>query len=252
MCTLAIYLQAFEEWPVVIGANRDEFFSRPALGPQCLGDKPRIVGGRDLSAGGTWLGINEHGLIAGLLNRSDRRAADPKRRSRGLLCLDVLQSATLGQARELAARVRADQYNPFNLLAASRDGAFVAYTRGAQIESVELTPGFHLLTNQDVDDFECPKISRGYNRFAALLQVPGFAADPPGHHRELGQLLADHSSDQDSRAGHPTAICVHRPGYGTRSSSLIFLPRRAGADALHFFAPGPPCVTPYARVAITP
>src|ERR1700682_1686246 len=69
MCTLAIYFRVFGDYPVVVAANRDEFLNRPALPPTELGDRPRIIGGKDLRAKGTWLGINEHGLIVGLLNR---------------------------------------------------------------------------------------------------------------------------------------------------------------------------------------
>ena len=69
MCTLAIYFRVFPDYPVVVAANRDEYLDRAALPPTSLGERPRIIGGKDLRAIGTWLGINEHGLVAGLLNR---------------------------------------------------------------------------------------------------------------------------------------------------------------------------------------
>src|SRR5437870_4054608 len=99
MCTLAIYFQTFPDYPVVIAANRDEYLERPAVPPTNLCDHPRIVGGKDLRANGTWLGINEYGLVAGLLNRRNGEAEnDPNLRSRGLLCLDVLKHRSAAEA----------------------------------------------------------------------------------------------------------------------------------------------------------
>src|SRR5712671_682630 len=211
MCTLAIYFRMFGDYPVVVAANRDEFLERPALPPTALGDRPRIIGGQDLRAKGTWLGINEHGLIVGLLNRrfAETRPNDDKLRSRGLLCLDALQHTSAASALQYVERQRARDYNGFNLLMASRDEAFVAYNRGGEIEVVKLTPGMHLLTNADVDDFECPRISRSYSRFAELGQREDFAADPVGRRAELAALLADHSTQLDARTGRPNSLCLH-------------------------------------------
>ncbi len=244
MCTLAIYFRVFRDYPVVLGANRDEYFARPAAAPQLLAERPRVIGGKDLKAGGTWLGINQHGVIAGLLNRHAPGGPDPARRSRGLLCLDALRCATVANAIDLVGRENGADYNPFNLLIVSRDEAAVAYNRRDVIETVRLEPGFHLLTNLDVDDFECPKISRAYDQFAALADDREFAADPVGQREHLRRLLADHATQLDSRSPAPNAICLHLDGYGTRSSSMIFFDAD-GPRAAHFFAPGPPCVTGY-------
>src|SRR5260370_33472646 len=99
-------------------------------------------------------------------------------RSRGLLCLDVLRYATAAEAARFVERQRGTDYNPFNLLIASREQTFVAHNRGDKIELVELKPGLHLLTNLDVDDFECPRISRSFSRFAQLAEREDFARDP--------------------------------------------------------------------------
>jgi uncharacterized protein with NRDE domain len=251
MCTLAIYFRVFADYPVVVAANRDEYLNRAALAPTVLGDRPRIIGGKDLRANGTWLGINEHGLVAGLLNRgvAQNGPNDPNLRSRGLLSLDALQHSSAEEAARFVARQRARDYNAFNLLLASREAAFVAYNRGGQIEIVKLTPGMHLLTNADVDDFECPRISRSYGRFAELARSADFARDPVGRRADLAALLADHSTQLDARTGRPNSLCLHLGDYGTRSSSLIFM-RRDSTAVEHFFAAGPPCTTAYEPAAI--
>ena len=251
MCTLAIYFQATADYPVVIAANRDEFLNRPADNPTTLFLSPHIVGGKDLKAGGTWLGMNEHGLVAGLLNRRAENGANEEARSRGLLTFDALKRSCAAEAAAFASREKASNYNPFNLLLASRDAAFVAYNRvGAEaIEIVPLQPGLHLLSNLDVNDLECPKISASYAKFAALGESEAFHRDPLSCRKELGALLADHNTQLDPRSGRPNALCLHLDNYGTRCSSMIFIGKAPG-DVHHFFAPGPPCSTDYAPAIV--
>ncbi len=236
MCTLAIYFQATRDCPVVIAANRDEFLERPAGDPTVLLEQPHVVGGKDLRAGGTWLGISEYGMVAGLLNRRAEDGGNPKARSRGLLCLDALRRRTAAEAAEFAAHERGSDYNPFNLLMVSRTEAFVAYNRGASIEVVALKPGLHLLSNLDVDDFECPKISASYGKFAELGRRADFQCDPIGQRAALGALLADHNTQLDARSGRPNALCLHLENYGTRSSSLIFMRSDKSGDCALFCA----------------
>jgi uncharacterized protein with NRDE domain len=262
MCTLAIYYKTFADYPVVIAANRDEYLARAALPPTTLAENPHIIGGKDLRAGGTWLGINQHGLVAGLLNRRNgTQDNDPGLLSRGLLCLEALRHASASEAARFVERQRGADYNPFNLLIASREETFVAYNRFGAIEVVSLLPGPHLLTNLNLDDFECPRIRRSYGRFAELGAREDFARDPVAMRAELSGLLADHSTQLDPRSGRPNSLCLHLSAplpergytaygdYGTRSSSLIFIGR--GGRVEHFFAAGPPCISSY-EAAITP
>jgi uncharacterized protein with NRDE domain len=245
MCTLAIYFKAVADYPVIVAANRDEYLARPALPPTTLLERPHIVGGKDLRANGTWLGINEHGMVAGLLNRRNGQAEnDPALRSRGLLCLDALRCASAAEAARFVGGEGGRDYNPFNLLIASRDEAFVAYNRWGQIDVVNLTPGVHLLTNLDVDDFECPRISRSRKHFEELGSRADFVRDPLACRGELHHLLADHSTQLDPRSGRPNSLCLHLGDYGTRSSSMIFMGRDS-RQVLHFFAAGPPCTASY-------
>jgi uncharacterized protein with NRDE domain len=250
MCTLAIYFKTFADYPVVVAANRDEYLARAALPPTTLEEHPHVIGGKDLRASGTWLGINQHGLVAGLLNRRNGTAEnDANLRSRGLLCLDVLRYAKAAEAARFVERQSGADCNPFNLLIASRKEAFVAYNRFGVIEVVSLVPGLHLLTNLNVDDFECPRISRSYGKFAELGAREDFARDPVARRTELGKLLADHSTQLDDRTGRPNSLCLHLGDYGTRSSSLIFMGAEGGGVE-HFFAAGPPCTASYEHAAV--
>ena len=250
MCTLAIYFKVFSNYPVVIAANRDEFFDRPASPPIVIAHAPEVVAGKDLKAGGTWLGMNSHGLIAGLLNRRSEPSTAVALRSRGLLCLEALGFARAADAADYVARQSGSNYNYFNLLIASREQAFVAYNRNGEIELCELDPGLHLLTNLDVDDFECPKISAAFDHFAAFAYEAGRTPESLMMRQQLAQLLADHATQLDPRSGRMNSLCLHLDGYGTRSASMIFLGAKPG-QLEHFFAEGPPCSTEF-KPAIIP
>jgi len=246
MCTLALYYRALPGVPLLVAANRDEFLERPSRDPGVLCSEPWVVAGQDLSAGGTWLGLNERGMVAGVLNkRGPEAVVDPSRRSRGLLCLEVLQAANPGAARALLAAASAHDYNGFSLLVASADECFVATTRADKLDLVDLAPGVHLLTNLEINDPTCPRIAKSHRLFAALAER---GEELPVLLPELRALLSDHSTPLDPRSQHIENLCVHRGPYGTRSSTVIALP--AGAPWRYWHAPGAPCQTAYAAVAL--
>src|SRR5215470_1422902 len=249
VCTLAVFHRMFPAYPLIVAANRDEFLARPALPPGPLPELDvRAVGGRDLIAGGTWLGLAETGLVAGMLNRRGGALPDPTRRSRGLLCLELLGAAGARAAAATLRNAPQGRYNSFNLLVADREDAFVATTRndgGLRVES--LPPGLHLLTNLDVNDPTCPRIAASHQGFAAA--GAGFAADGDlaAFVARLGSVLADHATALDPRG--PGSLCLHLPAYGTRSSSVLAVSR--GDEPFGYFhADGPPCRTPLAPVQL--
>jgi uncharacterized protein with NRDE domain len=250
MCTLAIYVGQFSDLPLVVAANRDEFFTRPATPPVLLDRHPRIVGGRDLRGGGTWLGISDRGVVAGLLNR---RMAEPPlsdKRSRGLLPLAMLAAESSTAARRALDTLEADQYNAFNLLVADRESAWVAQNRDGTMHVTVLETGVHVLTNLDVNDPTCPRIARTHRLFVETARSFETSGDRRRFREALRGLLSSHTTVLDPRLPDELeALCVHAGGFGTRSSSLLFL----GADGRweHWFADGPPCRTEH-RPALAP
>jgi uncharacterized protein with NRDE domain len=248
VCTLAVYVGCFHDHPLVVAANRDEAYARPSLPPELLrSDAPRAFGGRDVTAGGTWLGINEDGLVAGLLNRQVRHPRDLACRSRGLLCLDLLACRGAEEAAARVAREPAGRYNPFNLLLADARVAFVASQAAGGAPRVErLERGLHLLTNLDVNDPRCPRIGASHAGFAAAGDAFAEERDLDALFGRLAARLADHTTALDPRG--PGALCVHGDGYGTRSSTIIV--RDAAGRSRWHHADGPPCRTPLSPVAL--
>jgi len=250
MCTLAIYFQTCERFPLAVAANRDEFFARPTSPPACIATDPWVLAGQDLTAGGTWLGINAHHLLAGLLNRRSTLPADAARRSRGRLCLDALAQTGVATAAAVVCAEPAVRYNPFNLLLASAEAACVIGNGAGAMRRTPLAPGLHLLTNLDLNDFECPRIAKSYHLFDDLQPVLRGATVPEPFLAAVREILSDHSTPLDPRELRPpNNLCVHSEHYGTRSSSVVLFDARAGHCRM-WHADGAPCGTPYREVAL--
>ncbi|MFI5397322.1 MAG: NRDE family protein [Candidatus Binatia bacterium] len=249
MCTLAIYFHTSPDFPVVVAANRDEFYDRPATPPTRLVDDPWIVAGHDVRAGGTWLGVNAHDVVAGILNRRTSRPPDPDRRSRGLLCLEALQEPSVVAACARVLRDPGNLYNPFNLLIASTDASCVIGNSSGAMVQTTLEPGLHLLTNLELNDPECPRIAKSYGLFDALRSA--LAYDTLDRFlRGLRTILSDHSTPLDPRAdGPPNNLCVHTERFGTRSSSVLLYSAREGRFRM-WHAAGAPCQTGYVEIAL--
>ena len=231
----------------MVAANRDEFVDRPAAAPRVLLHDPWVVAGQDLQAGGTWLGLNEAGLVVGVLNRRTAAGPDPTRMSRGLLCLRVLQCRTLVQAAELLGAEVGDDYNPFTMLIASRQRAVVAVPDAADIVIRPLPAGVHLLTNLEVNDPTCPRIAKSQKLFEAVGIPPASRAEEVV--AGLRTILADHSTQLDPRSlDDDNSLCIHAGAYGTRSSAVIALDAFGGARYWH--CEGPPCREEFHSVAL--
>ncbi len=127
MCTLLILRQVHPEWPLVLAANRDEFYARPATGPQVLRESPRTVGGRDLERGGTWMGVTHEGLFVGLTNQRGRRGQARTARSRGEVVLRALQAGNVEAIERYLDALPGDEFLAFNLLYGDALGVRVAY-----------------------------------------------------------------------------------------------------------------------------
>jgi uncharacterized protein with NRDE domain len=250
MCTIVVLRDLRPDWPVVIAANRDEFYAREATGPQLLCESPRAVGGRDLVSGGTWMGVTAGGFFAGVTNQRTDRGPDPSLESRGVLVTELLRTGGRAAARALLRSIDGRRYNEFNLIFGDAGGLEVGYGRAerAEIELEPVPPGLTVLPNDRLDSPEFPKV----DRVRALLDN-----DLTGPWNELAdrlrRTLADHRQPDDATLDalpQPSrfdreilrklhAICVHTDFYGTRSSTLLAL--APGRVAHYAFADGPPC-----------
>jgi uncharacterized protein with NRDE domain len=253
MCTLIAVFGVNPDLPLVVAANRDELYARPWAPPERLRDTPRVVGGRDLTQKGTWLGVTATGFFVGVTNQRTYHSGDATRLSRGQLVLDVLVEGSVEGARQRLAAIDARRYNPFNLLFGDARTLYVAYARDEERVAVEsLGPGIWVLNNDAIGSRDFPKASLAKDRVQSL------ASEPWAHlERGLEIVLGDHALPPEEDIAEPPegsaltreslralqAVCVHTPLYGTSSATILAMGPEGVRD--YRFAPGPPCVTPF-------
>lgn len=243
MCTLALAWQVFDEAPVAVAANRDEAVDRPSSPPSRRGSRRAVVAPRDEVAGGTWIGVNDAGVFAGLTNRWAEVPLEGAR-SRGLLVEDALacDSAVAG-ASCLERPIEEAAYAGFYLVIADAADAFVLEWDG-ELSVTRLDSGVHVVVNVGFDEAFRTVSSRqtaatrqaaSARRIRGTLESPA-AVSASAWLERAGDVLGDHEY----------GVCVHEDGFGTRSSSLISV----GESLSYAFADGPPCRTEYEPVAV--
>lgn len=252
MCTVVILRRPTLDWPILFAANRDEMAARPWLPPgRHWADRPNVTAGLDELAGGTWLGLNDEGVVAGILNRRDSLGPDPNLRSRGELALEALDHADAVAAADALSHLDGFNYRSFNMVIADNRDAYWLRSLGpdgdGRVEVAELDEGLSMLTSRDLNDRDSPRIRRFLPRFEAAPAPDPEAGDWAGWEA----LLADQSYEVDAGPGEAMAITSDR-GFGTLSSTLIALPAmgRDGVRPIMQFCAARPGEGRYESVAV--
>jgi uncharacterized protein with NRDE domain len=232
VCLLALLYRQAPGAGILLAANREERFDRASEPPALQPGNPAVICGTDRVAGGTWLGVNQHGVLIAVTNRpTPLPPQDP--RSRGLLCRDLLGHRTAADAATHAAGELAEgRYAGANYLCVDRESA-VVLEHGERLQTVRLEPGLHLLTNGAVNDACDPRL-----RLARQL----FEERPT---RSGADFLTTAQRVCSQRAGgQGTSIVIGTTERGTVSSTLIALADTPEASR-YLHAPGPPDRTAY-------
>jgi uncharacterized protein with NRDE domain len=220
MCLLVFAVRAHPRLPLIVAGNRDEFHARPTQAAHWWPDKPDIVGGRDLQAGGTWLAVTRDGRFAAVTNHRDAHRESAGLRSRGHLITGFLDST--GAAADYVESIDGSAYAGFNLLVS--DGRSAAYlsNRGGGLR--ELQPGIYGLSNATLDE-PWTKVTRTRSGLAELIERDNV------NESSLMRLLGDRekaSADEVETNGlsfamaHAlTAPFIVHPEYGTRCSTVM-------------------------------
>lgn len=227
MCLIVFAWRPAHALPLIVAANRDEFYDRPSLPIGHWQDAPQVVAGLDLQAGGTWMGLTEQGRFAALTNIRDPSIATGSR-SRGelparFLCGELSPEAYL---TELTGHL--EHYSGFNLLVGDRHELW--YLNSLEAEPRPLSAGVYGMSNAAMDT-PWPKLRRARSAFQDCLEAtdadtllhllsdsqPAEDADLPstGVSRELEKLLS--------------SVFIRSPDYGTRVSTVVI--RRADGSA---------------------
>ena len=225
MCTVVVLVRPTH---ILLAANRDERLDRPWDPPGAYWpDHPDTIAGRDRSAGGTWMGMNQHGLVATVLNRPGTLGPQTGKRSRGELPLMALDHPTAASAAAAIACQDAGAWRSFNMVLADRSGAIFIRAVGRGRPEIENLPhGVSMVTAHDPNDLHSPRTARHLPQFQAAEP-----ADPQDW-EAWRAILAD-------RRGAPEEQINVGPrgGFGTVCASFVSLP--ATGRPLWLFAPGP-------------
>jgi len=216
---------AQDRYPLILLANRDEFYARPTRPAGFWNDAPAVLAGRDLKRGGTWLGITRSGRWAALTNfREPSRAVFE--RSRGDIVRDYLTGDR--SARDFAAALEqcAGEYDGFNLLLGDQQATLWLSNRGG--ETRELVAGVYGLSNHLLET-PWPKVSTGKRSLASQLQgepVTDRLFEPLVDQTVYEDELPDTGVDPETEKLLSSAF-ITSPDYGTRSSTLVTVDREA-------------------------
>lgn len=227
MCLLAIQYRVVSESPILVAANREEFFDRRSTAPSIQSGKPRILCPTDQRSGGTWLGVNQHGVFVGICNR---RTMEPlgSNRSRGLLCKEVLRSVTSYKALDKALEeLSKHQFEACNLMIADREAGFVIHHE-TENDVVEMQSGLNIIGGRNLNDPRDERVQLA-NRLLTLQTL-----DSPVKFLAVASKVFARAPSPAGRA----SMVLRGADYGTVSSTLIALGPKP-RDAIYQYADGP-------------
>lgn len=221
MCLIFTAINYHPVYKLIVAANRDEFYSRKTAAANYWPDFPYVLGGRDLQAGGTWMGMTKAGKIAMLTNYRDPKNIRANAPSRGFLVSDYLENS-IGP-EEYLKNIKPADYNGFNLIAGTVDDLYYVsnYTSGI----THLSNGLYGLSNALLD-VPWPKVVKGKKKLAPILGKSDLTT------AELMEFLYDTevatenlpntgvSADLEKAL---SSMFIKTPGYGSRCSTVVLV-----------------------------
>lgn len=228
MCLILFAFQAHAEYPLVVAANRDEAYARPAAPAAFWLDHAEVYGGRDLEMGGAWIGITRSGRFAAVTNFRDGSPKGVAPRSRGDLVGGYLTGTQAAQCYLQSVAARLSEYAGFGTLAGDMNSLWFLSNYGNGVEAV--APGVHGLSNHLLDT-PWPKVADGKRELAVLLH-----SDARLLPDDLFAMLADRSVAAENVLPN-TGVGIAREKqlgpkfiavddrYGTRASTVIIVNR---------------------------
>ncbi|MCK9230567.1 MAG: NRDE family protein [Syntrophales bacterium] len=228
MCLIIFAYRLHSEYPLIIAANRDEFYDRPTAAASFWKDAPEVLGGRDLRGGGTWMGIERGGRLAALTNYRDPRFMKDGAPSRGMLVSSFLTGGDEPVSFLRRVNETAEDYSGFTLLLGSPESLWWYSNAGGGITSVK--PGIHGLSNHLMDT-PWPKVERGKQLLKELLSGEG-SPSPEGildiledSHHPPDHLLPDTGVGIEwERMLSP--LFITSSSYGTFSSTVLLVNKK--------------------------
>jgi len=237
MGILAIQYQTASDSPILLAMNREERFNRQSQSPRIQSGRPRVVCGIDRKAGGTWAGVNQHGLFVSIIN-CPKRNVPTEPRSRGLLCRELLSCKTAEEAIDKAfGELHSGCYAGGNFFCVDRHKGGVVYG-GDEIETEMLWPGLHILSSKRLNDRRDQR-QEFVRRLLTLQRLDSSV---------LFWAVASRTFSSKPDDSGKRGVIISEPDYGTVSSILLSLSERTPRSHMQYSA-GAPCDKPYEDIS---
>jgi len=224
MCLILFSWDNHPKYKLILAANRDEFYERPTSTLNQWEETPSILAGKDLTGGGTWMGVNQDNKWTAITNHRNPKRVLQNAPSRGDLTMDFLVGRDDEKSYYTNKKSSLEAYNGFNLLVGSFQK--LAYFNNVDKEYQELESGIYGLSNA-VLDTPWPKLSKAKERFSEIIGKPTFQKE------EFLTVLQDKELADDEALPQTgvsyewekavSAICIDTPKYGTCCSTIITL-----------------------------
>lgn len=224
MCLIFLSLKQHPTYKLIIAANRDEFYNRQTATADFWKDHPNIIGGRDIEANGTWMGMTTSGMISMLTNYRDPKNINPKAPSRGQLVSDYLEqnSAPEEYLKQIEPKARA--YNGFNILVGNQDEFY--YLSNYKTGITRVTNGLHGLSNHLLET-PWPKVKIGKQKLGLLQKASDISSEQLFEFLYDGERAADDQLPDTGigleRERALSSMFIKSPGYGSRCSTIILV-----------------------------
>jgi uncharacterized protein with NRDE domain len=224
MCLLLISFNNHPEYPLIVAANRDEFYNRPTATAHFWKDHPKLLAGKDLEAGGTWLGITKNGRFAAVTNYRDMRTLKKNASSRGELVTNFLLSKDSPLIYGHGLNEKADDYNGYNLLFSDIETLYYFSNQTKQL--TQLTEGVYGLSNHLLDT-PWQKVVKSKKAFLEVTSEEEIVTD------DLFKILSDETETPDDQLPDTglsselekavSPVFIKSENYGTRSSTILLI-----------------------------
>ena len=225
MCILFIAVKKHPKFPLIIAANRDEFHPRPTRTSQFWDNYPNLLAGKDLSAGGSWMGVTRNGKVSALTNIRDPSRQNDNAKTRGELVTQFLNQNISQPDYASALEKSTEDYNGYNLLFGTLSPLELSVFNNHTLRHQQLSQGYYGLSNASLDK-PWPKIERGKQALADYCE-----SHQEIDTRVLFRLLGDNTQAEDEdlpETGVPyewekqlSSIFIRGERYGTRSSTIL-------------------------------
>lgn len=241
VCTLVTLYGINDRYPLIVLANRDEKLGRPSTVPRVLHQntqgslRTRSLAPLDIPSGSTWIGLSARGFFAAVTNQ-DSDTIDPQAKSRGKVVSEVLRLQGVYEASDYLKSLNPEQYNPFNLVFGSVYNMRLARVhRGRPVSIETMNPGIAVTSN---DQSETGAYAVKCKRAADLAASIQDREPLNGILQKAAYILGYH---ENGEVGPHQSICVHSGEFGTRSTSVLLIPRYAEDNPRLFHSEGPTC-----------